>query len=225
MSSFYHLCVVCIGVGVRGASCWWMKAGISHGSASLTNAKTLLSSVGFCYEYLTHPGIDARFRRIYPLLELKNQACSCVLLRLVDCFIKITHTYSSRERWKWSRDTRLLFSRAFILVYSQNGSERFPYVTQQKETQISAQFNLCLIESTDTSRACGPHVNHVLTLWLPRSGRLPPAVHQNLWERKSRRRPAAADHPPGAGGLGSVQDRPSGAHTGGCGLTLCSGEF
>lgn len=109
LSSFYHLCVVCIGVGVRGASCWWMKAGIPHGLKrfSNSNAKTLLSSVGFCYEYLTHPGIDARFRRIYPPLELKNQACSCVLLRLVDCFIKITHTYSSRKMEVEQRHTSL----------------------------------------------------------------------------------------------------------------------
>lgn len=97
MSSFYHLCLVCIGVGVRGASCWWEKAGIPHGLKrfSNSNAKTLLCSVGFCYEYLTHPSIDVWFRRIYPLLELKNHTCSCVLLRLVDCFIKIAHTYSS----------------------------------------------------------------------------------------------------------------------------------
>lgn len=58
-----------------------------------------------------------------------------------------------------------------------------------------------------------------------RPGRLPPAVHQDLWEGESRGGPTAAYHPPGAGGFGSVQDRPPGAHTGGCGLTLCSGEF
>ncbi len=58
----------------------------------------------------------------------------------------------------------------------------------------------------------------------PRPGRLPAAVHQDLREGESRGGPAAAYHPPGVGGFGSVQNRPPGAHTGGCGLTLCSGE-
>lgn len=58
----------------------------------------------------------------------------------------------------------------------------------------------------------------------PRPGWLPPAVHQDLWERESRRGPTAAYHPPGAGGPGSVQNWPPGAHIGGCGLTLCAGE-
>lgn len=57
-----------------------------------------------------------------------------------------------------------------------------------------------------------------------RPGRLPAAVHQDLWEGESRGGPAAAYHPPGAGGFRSVQNRPPGAHTGGCGLALCSGE-
>lgn len=69
------------------------------------------------------------------------------------------------------------------------------------------------------------YMDPVLAVWFPRPGRLPPAVHQNLRERKGRRGPAVANHPPGAGGFGSVQDRPSGTYTGGCGLTLCSGEF
>ena len=57
-----------------------------------------------------------------------------------------------------------------------------------------------------------------------RPGRLPAAVHQDLREGESRGGPAAAYHPPGAGGFGSVPNRPPGAHTGGCGPTLCSGE-
>lgn len=57
-----------------------------------------------------------------------------------------------------------------------------------------------------------------------RPGRLPAAVHQDLWEGESRWGPAATDHPPGAGGLGGVQNRPPGAHTGSCGFTLCTGK-
>lgn len=64
-----------------------------------------------------------------------------------------------------------------------------------------------------------------LTLCRPlRPGRLPAAVHQDFREGERGRRPAAADHSPGAGGFGSVQDRPPGAGTGGCGPALCTGE-
>lgn len=168
ISSFYHLCVVYIPHGLK--------------RLSNSNAKTLLCSVGFCYEYLTHPSTDVWFRRIYPLLELKNHTCSCVLLRLVNCFIKITPTYSSRKMEVERRHTS-------PFQPSINSSLQLKWLSRreisqiclrQKETQISAQFNPCVTESTDTSRARGLHVNHVLALWLPRSGRLPPAVHQNL---------------------------------------------
>lgn len=57
-----------------------------------------------------------------------------------------------------------------------------------------------------------------------RAGRLSAAVHQDLWEGEGRGGPAAADHSPGAGGSGGVQDWPPGAHTGGCGFTVRSGE-
>lgn len=64
----------------------------------------------------------------------------------------------------------------------------------------------------------------VILFGSPRPGRLPAAVHQDLREGESRGGPAAAYHPPGAGGFGSVQNRTPGAYTRGCGLTLRSGE-
>lgn len=110
-SIFYRLCVVFTSTETHQ---WWLKKAGLHGLNWLSNSKSrccvMLDSV-----YSTHPWIDAQICRLYPLLELKNHWCSCALRHLVDYFIKITHTYSSRERWKWSRDTHFPFQ---LSVYS-----------------------------------------------------------------------------------------------------------
>lgn len=84
-----------IGVGVREAPALVREGWFHHGCISNSHTKTPLCHVGLCYEYLTHPRIDAQFYR----LELKNESlvfwCGAAPHRLLYC--KNSHLQQQRN--------------------------------------------------------------------------------------------------------------------------------
>lgn len=169
---------------------------------------------------------DVKTKQPPPPHKKKNKLSTEALLILGWCFFFfffLSPFQSHAEKWSSG-----LLTTAICCFPQKNQRHKRIYAKNKKKNRNLQCKNVCLTYRCKKKKKCAiarQQTDSKLVLFASlRTGWLPAAVHQDVREGESRGGPAAPYHPPGTGGLGSVQDRPSGAHTGGGGLAMCAGE-